>query len=240
MDLRQVRAIVTDSRVLSTLEPDVITGYPKRTGWSDAGQRRTHQVWARMLSDGIATVVVPNDRGYADYPVRMTELLTTLAVVEDRSQLAVLADLLEPHSVRPDACCAAAEAAPSTVIERLAVLAEKATPRPWEVVTADESDGEPFGNRWHYAQGVRSPEAAGQPWVARFDDDYSTDQWADADLIVAAINALPDLLAVARAADTLDILMHEDGKPEDGYRFRELVLELRAALGPLFRKERRA
>ena len=67
----------------------------ERTGWSDAGQRRTHQVWARMLSDGIATVVVPNDRGYADYPIRMTELLTTLARVEDRSQLAVLADLVD-------------------------------------------------------------------------------------------------------------------------------------------------
>jgi hypothetical protein len=94
MDLRQVRAIVTDSRVLSSLEPEVITRYLERTGWSDAGQRRTHQVWARILSDGIATVVVPNSRAYADYPVRMTELLTTLARVEDRSQLAVLVDLL--------------------------------------------------------------------------------------------------------------------------------------------------
>ena len=98
MDLRKVRAIVTDSKVLSSLEPDVITCYLQRTVWSDAGQRRTHGIWARMLSDGIATVVVPNDRGFADYPIRMTKLLTTLAVVEDRSQLAVLVDLLEGGS----------------------------------------------------------------------------------------------------------------------------------------------
>jgi len=37
-----------------------------------------------MLSDGIAAVVVPSDQSFADYPIRMTELLTTLAVVEDR------------------------------------------------------------------------------------------------------------------------------------------------------------
>jgi hypothetical protein len=54
--------------VLSSLELEVITRYLERTGWSDAGQRRTHRIWARMLSDGIATVVVPNDRGYADCP----------------------------------------------------------------------------------------------------------------------------------------------------------------------------
>ncbi len=76
MDLRKVRAIVTDSKVLSSLEPDVITRYLQQTGWSDAGQRRTHRVWRRMLSDGIAAVVVPSDQSFADYPIRMTELLT--------------------------------------------------------------------------------------------------------------------------------------------------------------------
>ncbi len=95
MDLRQIRAVVTDSRALSSLEPETVCDYLGRAGWTVSDARRTGVVWTQQLDDGVATVFVPNDRSYADYPIRMTELLTTLAVVEGRSQLAILADLLD-------------------------------------------------------------------------------------------------------------------------------------------------
>jgi hypothetical protein len=209
MDLRQVRAIVTDSKVLSSLEPEVIAGYLQRTGWSDAGQRRTHQVWARMLSDGIATVVVPNDRGFADYPIRMTELLTTLAVVEDRSQLAVLADLVEPV-LQLGASRATEGAAASNVIERLEALAEKATPRPWKA--ADLLD----------------------PAVSAFADGARGIQ-EDAEFVAAVVHALPDLLAVARAAQP--VAQQARGGPLEDWQ--AAVADLRVALDRLFSKESR-
>jgi hypothetical protein len=100
MDLRQVRAIVTDSKVLSSLEPAVVGRYLGETGWAERHERRTGVVWTRQMSDGVATAFVPKDQDFADYPIRMTEVLAVLAVVEDRSQLAVLSDLLEQGEVR--------------------------------------------------------------------------------------------------------------------------------------------
>jgi hypothetical protein len=99
MDLRQVHAIVTDSKVLGSFDPDVVSRYLRETGWTEARERRTGVVWARQMNDGVATAFVPKDQDFADYPIRMTEVLAVLAVVEDRSQLAVLSDLLEQSEV---------------------------------------------------------------------------------------------------------------------------------------------
>jgi hypothetical protein len=98
MDLRQVRAIVTDSKMLSSLEPEAVSRYLRETGWTEAHERRTSVVWTLQTDHGVADVLVPTDRGFADYPIRMAELLAALSVVEDRSQLAVLVDLAEDRS----------------------------------------------------------------------------------------------------------------------------------------------
>jgi hypothetical protein len=95
VDLRQVRAIVTDSKVLSGLKLEAVTAYLRRAGWSAVHEHRTSFVWTLRTGDGVADVLVPKDEAYADYPIRMAELLSALAVVEGRSQLAVLADLLD-------------------------------------------------------------------------------------------------------------------------------------------------
>jgi hypothetical protein len=95
LDLRNVRAIVTDAEVLGRLDPGTIAAYLARTGWIRTSRGpRTGTVWSRELDrDRAAAVFVPGDRTYADFAVRMGELLTMLARVEDRSQLAVLVDL---------------------------------------------------------------------------------------------------------------------------------------------------
>jgi hypothetical protein len=94
-DLRDVRAVVTDAEVLGRLDPDAVADYLARAGWIRASRGpRTGTVWSRELGrDRAAAVFLPNDRTAADFALRMGELLTTLARVEDRSQLAVLVDL---------------------------------------------------------------------------------------------------------------------------------------------------
>jgi hypothetical protein len=85
-----------------------------------------------------------------------------------------------------------------SVLERLEALNEGATEGPWEMQISAEGGGL-YGDRFTFVEGVR--EIRGEHrWVVRFDDDYGTDPGADAVLIAAARNALPDLLAVAKAA----------------------------------------
>lgn len=64
---------------------------------------------------------------------------------------------------------------------------QRITPGRWELVIETET-GE-FGSILsRYCEGIR--EATGQRrWVVRFDDDYSTNQWADALHIVNLHNA---------------------------------------------------
>ena len=79
-------------------------------------------------------------------------------------------------------------------------LGDHATPGPWAVQSATEGDWE--HGYHHYVEGVcpqdASPTAAS--WVFRFDDDYGSDQAADAELIVWMRNNLAELLVLAELA----------------------------------------
>jgi len=93
LDLRQVRAIVTDAEVLGRLDPATVAAYLERTGWVRAHERADGAIWARRLNDSAIKVFVPSDPAVADFALRMGALLGALSVAEDRSQLAVLAEL---------------------------------------------------------------------------------------------------------------------------------------------------
>ena len=95
LDLLKVRVIVTDAEVLGRLEPAAVAAYLADKGWTRSSRGPRHgTVWSRTIGrDRAAAVFLPNDQTYADFAIRMGELLTMLARVEDRSQLAVLADL---------------------------------------------------------------------------------------------------------------------------------------------------
>jgi len=95
LDLRQVRAIVTDAEILGRLDPVVVDAYLERTGWVRAHERADGAIWARRLNDSAIKVFVPSDPAVADFALRMGALLGALSVAEDRSQLAVLVDLCE-------------------------------------------------------------------------------------------------------------------------------------------------
>jgi phage FluMu protein Com len=104
MDLRQVRAIVTDRKVLSSLDPAVVSRYLREKGWAVRGQRRTGTVWSRQAGDREVVIFLPCDRGFGDFTLRMSEVLCKLAKVEDRSQFAILVDQLEHGEVRCPEC----------------------------------------------------------------------------------------------------------------------------------------
>jgi hypothetical protein len=104
MDLRRVRAIVTDREVLASLDPEAVRCYLRRAGWTETGHRQTNTVWVRDSEGRRDALMLLHDRSFADYARRMGEVLALLAEVEDRSQLAVLSDLLEMGEVRCPDC----------------------------------------------------------------------------------------------------------------------------------------
>jgi hypothetical protein len=94
LDLLTVRVIVTDAEVLGRLDPAAVAAYLARTGWTRTSRGpRTGTVWSRAIDAHRAAVFLSDDPTHTDFAVRMGELLTMLARVENRSQLAVLADL---------------------------------------------------------------------------------------------------------------------------------------------------
>jgi len=167
LDLRSVRAIVTDANVLGRLDPAKVAAYLQRASWFIAHERRGGAVWSRWLGDHAAKLLVPNDPTFGDYAIRMSEVLAALALTEDRSQLAVLADLCEASH---GAGARTGEPASATVdVDALRRLLDKATPRPWKV--ADLLDPAVSA----FAEGARGCHE-------------------DAELTAAAVNTLPSLL----------------------------------------------
>lgn len=101
LDLRNVRAIVTDADVLGRIVPATVAAHLRRTGWVRAHERAGGAIWTRWLDDGAVKVFAPTDPAAADFALRMGALLGALAIVEDRSQLAVLTDLYAAAEVEP-------------------------------------------------------------------------------------------------------------------------------------------
>jgi hypothetical protein len=105
LDLRNVRAIVTDAEVLCRVEPTAVAAYLTRSGWVRVDERAGGAIWTRWLDDRAVKLFAPTDPTAADFALRMGALLAALAVAEVRSQLAVLFDLyaaVPPADIRSD------------------------------------------------------------------------------------------------------------------------------------------
>ena len=73
--------------------PTAVATYLVRTGWRRTGERNAGTVWTRPRDGGVSHLFQPEDPASPDHALRIGEMLAALARVEDRSQLAVLADL---------------------------------------------------------------------------------------------------------------------------------------------------
>jgi hypothetical protein len=93
IDQRHVSAIVSDAEALQRLTPTAAATYLVRTGWNRMGERNAGTVWIRQLDGGDCHLLQPEDATSPDYALRMSEMVTTLALAEDRSEPAILADL---------------------------------------------------------------------------------------------------------------------------------------------------
>lgn len=102
---RTVRVRITDGEALSEVPPENIRTYLADTGWQVrsadddpyiARMVGKATVWWRPCpeEDDDYEVLAPSHQSYGDYAQRVSELVRTLSIAEDRSELDVLVDLL--------------------------------------------------------------------------------------------------------------------------------------------------
>lgn len=90
---------IRDVETFNSLQPTPIKEYLRSRGWtktSDVGDRG--EVWCAVGSEGEPEVLLPIDRGVADYGLRIRELIRTVARFEDRGQVAVVRDVMTANS----------------------------------------------------------------------------------------------------------------------------------------------
>lgn len=87
-----MKATITDVVSLRALRPLEVATYLRSRGWQAVHDDGNAVIW--RLSEGHADVRLPSNDRYADFPLRMSELLKTVAHAEQRSELEVLRDIL--------------------------------------------------------------------------------------------------------------------------------------------------
>lgn len=89
-----MRAAIHDGQALETVSPVEITTYLKARGWTLQTQRNDWgSVWTCLAGSREYDLLVPGTRRFADYALRVGEVLETLSSAEERSQLEVIRDV---------------------------------------------------------------------------------------------------------------------------------------------------
>ena len=89
-----MRAHIIDGEALASLRPREIRLYLMTHGWSTSDEgSEASGVWTHVADDETFEVATPSSTDARDYPQRVADLVSTLAVVEDRSELDVYREL---------------------------------------------------------------------------------------------------------------------------------------------------
>ena len=87
-----MKAILRDSALIKELRPLEIAAYLRSTGWTQ--QSSSEGKWSIWVKDDAYEILLPLQREYRDFALRMSEALQLLEHVEQRSQLSIFNDLL--------------------------------------------------------------------------------------------------------------------------------------------------
>jgi hypothetical protein len=87
---------IKDIELLKNLKPQQITCYLEAKGWKQAQKIDSRAIiWtSRDIKPESPQIVLPLNSDLPDFPVSMNLMLETLEVIENRSQMEILADLI--------------------------------------------------------------------------------------------------------------------------------------------------
>ena len=85
-----MRVDIRDATTVAALRPTEVTAYLRASGWNEQQRRDTWAVWTK---DDDIEIIVPLSRELQDFALRMGDVLRTLSMIEQRSELAIFVDL---------------------------------------------------------------------------------------------------------------------------------------------------
>ncbi len=91
-----MKVIVEDSQILKAIEPDQLAAYLQTHGWHEDRPFLDNAIIWLLRRDGAEEyeILLPLKQSLGDYTARIREALQTLEVVEKRSQVNILSDLV--------------------------------------------------------------------------------------------------------------------------------------------------
>lgn len=93
-----MKVTIRDSEILKTIEPNVLESHLKALGWHEQGRiyNNAGSIWRLKNGspDDEFEILLPLKTNLGDYAARMSDAISTLEVVEKRSQLDILSELL--------------------------------------------------------------------------------------------------------------------------------------------------
>ncbi len=90
-----MKVTIRDSQILKTVEPGKLAEHLQTTGWhQDRPFNENSVIWIKDYAGEPAEVLLPLRPDLIDYAARIADALKTLEVVEQRSQLDILRDLV--------------------------------------------------------------------------------------------------------------------------------------------------
>ena len=93
-----MKVTLGDSEILKTIEPNVLETHLKAFGWHEQGRiyNDAGAIWRLKNGsfDDEFEILLPLIKSLGDYAARIADAISTLEIVEKRSQLDILSDLL--------------------------------------------------------------------------------------------------------------------------------------------------
>jgi hypothetical protein len=92
-----MKVTIKDSQTLKTVQPNVIKTHLQATGWQETGRiyNDTGAIW-RLKKDSTEKyeILLPLQHNLGDYAERISDILKTLEIVENRDQFDILSEFI--------------------------------------------------------------------------------------------------------------------------------------------------
>jgi hypothetical protein len=92
-----MKNIIKDSHILKTVKPDIVQAHLQAQGWQEAGRiyNDAGAIWRLKKPDADEyEILLPLQHNLGDYAERISDILKTLEIVENRSQIDILSDFI--------------------------------------------------------------------------------------------------------------------------------------------------
>ena len=90
-----IKAHVTDAAALGARAPAELSAYLRATGWQLARHTQNVAYWTLEIDGDELEIMQPLDPGLRDYAHRVSDALSVLAVVENKSEIEILRRIAE-------------------------------------------------------------------------------------------------------------------------------------------------